>query len=317
MIGDPSGRNEMRKPMTREEVQKNAKTYEQQVFKILDQKKTVVDFNSRWLMKMSAAELIELSSHYTVARMLERDDFQKRYRGEEPISIREFLYPIAQGYDSVALKADVELGGTDQIFNLLVGRELQRARGQEPQVVLTMPLMEGLDGVQKMSKSLNNYVGIAESAKEMFGKIMSVSDDLMMKYFDLLTDVSSQTVKGMHPREAKARLACEIVSRYHGEAAGKKARSDFDQQFKEKGAPKDRPRIAAPEAGLAWPQYLKGAGLVKSSSEASRLISQGGVKVYSGGNPATPKTIKGVKEKIELQPGDLIKVGKRTWAEVE
>lgn len=326
MIGDPSGRPEMRKVMSPEEIRKNAKTYQQQVFKILDQKKTVIDFNSRWMKEMSAAGLIELATHYTVARMLERDDFQGRYRNGEPISIREFLYPIAQGYDSVALKADVELGGTDQKFNLLVGRELQRACGQEPQIVLTMPLLEGLDGVRKMSKSFGNYVGITEPPKEIFGKIMSLSDELMIRYFELLTDLTNEEIarlKGdlksgkVHPRDTKARLACEIVARYHGKTAAEKTSAEFDQQFRNKEIPNERKTIARPGSPTAWPQYLKSQGLAESSSVATRLIQQGGLKIYPGGDDTQTRVVKDIKEPVELRVGDILKVGKRTYAEVK
>jgi tyrosyl-tRNA synthetase len=318
MIGDPSGRSSMRKALTRDEVLRNAKTYEAQVFKILDAETTRIDFNSRWMEKMTAAELIELATHYTVARMLEREDFRNRYKNEEPISIREFLYPIVQGYDSVALKADVELGGTDQIFNLLVGREIQRALGQKPQVVLTMPLLEGTDGVAKMSKSLGNYVGIAEPPGEMFGKIMSVSDALMLRYYELLTDLSDEEireVRSLHPREAKARLAREIIGRYHGEEAARSASDAFDRQFRDKGVPEERRRVAPPRGGI-WPKYLAETGLAPSASEATRLMRQGAVRHYSGGDLSLEKTLNDPKAAADARTGDLIKVGKRVWAEV-
>ncbi len=327
MIGDPSGRTETRKAMTREDVQKNAQTYKEQVFKILDAEETVIDFNSRWMEQMSAAELIELSTHYTVARMLERDDFHKRYEGEQPISIREFMYPLVQGYDSVALKADIELGGTDQKFNLLVGREIQKAVGQEPQVILTMPILEGLDGIKKMSKSLNNYIGITEPPKEMFGKIMSISDDLMLRYYELLTDIPNQELISLtsdiaagkkNPRNIKADLARMIIERYHGKDAAQKANDDFDAQFAQKRIPEDRKMIPMPETNMAWPQYLAKHGLAKSSSEANRLIAQGAVKVIPiGGDVTQAQIIKSLKDPLNLETGTFIKVGKRVWAEVK
>ena len=246
LIGDPSGKSETRPPLTEEEVQANAATYERQIFKILDPQKTVIDFNSRWMKPMQAQDLIRLAARHTVARMLERDDFHKRYVSQTPISIHEFLYPLIQGYDSVALQADVELGGTDQKFNLLVGREIQREYGQEPQVVITLPLLEGLDGVQKMSKSLGNYVGIDEAAGVMFGKIMSISDALMLRYYELLTDITPKSLAGLeedleqgrkHPRQVKEDLALELVARYHGRAAAQDAAREFAHIFREGGLP--------------------------------------------------------------------------------
>lgn len=325
MIGDPTGKSEVRKALTRDEVAANAKTYESQVFKILDPKKTVVDFNSRWMEKMTAAQMIELSTHYTVARMLERDDFAKRYKQEQPISIREFLYPLVQGYDSVALKADIELGGTDQKFNLLVGRELQRAYGQEPQVILMMPLLEGLDGVQKMSKSLGNYIGIHETPSAMFGKVMSVSDTLMMRYYELLTDLPNENLQGireglakgvLHPRDIKAQLGRLIVARYHGEEAAKEASQGFDEQFREKKIPDDRKKIPPSEGFPGWPQYLARNGLAPSSTAASRLISQGAVRWIPKGDLSQSVTIGDIKAPLQTQSGDFIQVGKRIWAEV-
>jgi tyrosyl-tRNA synthetase len=324
MIGDPSGRSSMRKALSREEVQANALTYKTQVFKILDPEKTTVDFNSRWMEKMKASEMIELATHYTVARMLEREDFKNRYKNEEPISIREFLYPIVQGYDSVALKADVELGGTDQVFNLLVGREIQRAYGQKAQVVLTMPLLEGTDGVNKMSKSLGNYIGITEAPKEMFGKVMSISDPLMVRYFELLTDLPDEDLAKIktdlasgkaHPRETKAQLARTIIARYHSQAAAQEASDAFDRQFKEKKIPEDRKRIPPP-ASVGWPKYLSENGLASSSSEAARLIQQGAVRVAPGGNLERIRVVKDHKSPADAHPGDVINVGKRIWAEV-
>ena len=289
LIGDPSGRNATRPPLTPEEVQANAVTYQQQVFKILDSERTRIDFNSRWLSSMPAPEFVKIAGHYTVARMLERDDFSKRYKGGQPISIHEFLYPLAQGYDSVALRADVELGGTDQKFNLLVGRQLQEAYGQEPQVVLTMPLLEGTDGVNKMSKSLGNYIGIAEDAGSMFGKIMSISDELMWRYFELLSfrplaDIAAlrrATVEGRNPRDVKFELAREIVARFHDTAAAEAAQREFIARVSEKGVPADLPPKVIPvdAAGLRLANLLKEAGLAASTSEANRKIDEGAVRV--------------------------------------
>ncbi len=324
MIGDPSGRSSTRKALSQKEVDKNAQTYKAQVFKILDLEKTRIDFNSRWMKEMNAAAMIELATHYTVARMLEREDFRTRLKKEEPISIREFLYPIVQGYDSVALKADVELGGTDQIFNLLVGREIQRAYGQKPQIVMTLPLLEGTDGVQKMSKSLGNYIGITESPKEMFGKIMSISDDLMVRYYELLTDLPDEELEKLkqdlktgkaHPRDAKAKLGRMLVAQYHGEKAAQEASDGFDRQFKEKRIPDDRKRIPAPQS-VGWPKYLAENGLASSSSDAARLIQQGAVRLAPNGDLEGIRTIQDPKSAADARPGDVINVGKRTWAEV-
>jgi tyrosyl-tRNA synthetase len=289
LIGDPSGRNATRPPLTPEEVQANAVTYQQQVFKILDSERTRIDFNSRWLSSMPAPEFVKIAGHYTVARMLERDDFSKRYKGGQPISIHEFLYPLAQGYDSVALRADVELGGTDQKFNLLVGRQLQEAYGQEPQVVLTMPLLEGTDGVNKMSKSLGNYIGIAEDAGSMFGKIMSISDELMWRYFELLSfrplaDIVAlrrATAEGRNPRDVKFELGREIVARFHDTAAAEAAQREFIARVSEKGVPADLPPKVIPvdAAGLRLANLLKEAGLAASTSEANRKIDEGAVRV--------------------------------------
>lgn len=289
MIGDPTGKNVTRKPLTRDEVIDNAKTYEAQIFKILDPEKTLVMFNSSWMNGMNAADLIQLAAKHTVARMLERDDFDKRYRAEQPIAIHEFLYPLIQGYDSVALKADVELGGTDQKFNLLVGRELQKHYGQTQQVVLTMPILEGLDGVQKMSKSLGNYIGIADAPENMFGKIMSISDDLMWRYFDLLsfrplTELQSlrrEVQGGMNPRDAKFQLAEEIIARFHDAAAARRAREDFIARFQKGALPEDLPEVelTVPPAGVSIAALLKGAGLTTSTSEALRMLEQGAVRI--------------------------------------
>jgi len=289
MIGDPTGKNVTRKPLTRDEVLDNARTYEQQIFKILDPEKTLVVFNSSWMNDMDAADLIQLAAKHTVARMLERDDFSKRYKGGQPIAIHEFLYPLVQGYDSVALKADVELGGTDQKFNLLVGRQLQEAYGQEPQVVITLPILEGLDGVQKMSKSLNNYIGIADNPDDMFGKLMSISDDLMWRYLELLSfrpmaeieGWRKEVEQGTNPRDIKVRLAEEIVERFHSQAAAKQANENFVARFRQGAMPDDMPELElkAPEGSMPIANLLKEAGLVGSTSEAMRMMKQGAVKI--------------------------------------
>jgi tyrosyl-tRNA synthetase len=288
MIGDPSGKSETRKQLTNEEVVRNAETYKEQIFKILDPSKTVIDFNHRWLEKMDAVALIELSAKYTVARMLEREDFKQRYQSQQSISIHEFLYPLLQGYDSVVLKADVELGGTDQRFNLLIGRDLQREYGQQPQVILTMPLLEGTDGIQKMSKSLKNYIGINEPPEEMFGKVMSISDDLMWRYYELLSDRSLDEVKAtqsrvesgtLHPMEAKKSLAAELAARFHGAAAARSAGEYFETRYQKKSLPKEiRKRFSAPQT--IWIcRLLVDLEFAKSNTEARRLISQGAVRV--------------------------------------
>lgn len=289
MIGDPSGKNSTRPPLTEEEIKVNAATYATQIFKILDREKTRIEFNSNWMAKMDAAGLVKLASHYTIARMLERDDFKKRYDNGQPISVHEFLYPIVQGYDSVALKADVELGGTDQKFNLLVGRKLQQNFGQEPQVVMTTPLLEGLDGVQKMSKSLGNYVGITDAPADMFGKLMSISDDLMWRYFEVLSfrtlgDIAGlrkEVDDGMNPRDAKFELATEIVARFHDVAQAAAAKVEFIARFQQGAMPKDMPevKLIAADGRLGIAHLLKGAGLVSSTSEAFRMIKQGAVRI--------------------------------------
>ncbi|WNB78135.1 tyrosine--tRNA ligase [Methylomonas koyamae] len=289
MIGDPTGKNVTRKPLSREEVLENAKTYQAQVFKILDPEKTEVKFNSAWMGAMTSAELIQLAAKHTVARMLERDDFSKRYKSGQPIAIHEFLYPLIQGYDSVVMKADVELGGTDQKFNLLVGRQLQEIYGQKPQIVLTMPILEGLDGVQKMSKSLNNYIGIADVPDDMFGKIMSISDELMWRYFKLLSFRPMLEIErwrqacqnGDNPRNYKVALAQEIVERFHGAAAAKAALENFEARFQRGAIPEDLDdiQLEAGAEGLPIANLLKNAGLVASTSEALRLIKQGAVKI--------------------------------------
>jgi tyrosyl-tRNA synthetase len=289
LIGDPTGRNVTRPPLSPEEIQANARTYEAQVFKILDRERTRIDFNSRWLSALKAADIVKLAGQYTVARMLERDDFAKRYKAGQPISIHEFLYPLAQGYDSVAMRSDVELGGTDQKFNLLVGRTLQEAYGQEPQVVITMPLLEGTDGVNKMSKSLGNYIGIAEDADSMFGKIMSISDELMWRYFELLsfrplTEVAAlkrAAADGRNPRDIKFELAREIVARFHDAAAAERAHKNFTARVSEKAVPDDLPIrvIQVDGAGIRVANLLKEAGLAASTSEANRKIEEGAVRV--------------------------------------
>ena len=288
MIGDPTGVSETRVALTKENVQENAKTYERQIFKILDPRRTTVEFNSRWMSRMPAEELIQLSAHYNVARMLEREDFHKRYHEQKPISIHEFLYPLIQGYDSVALKADVELGGTDQKFNLLVGRDLQRDFGQEAQVVLTMPLLEGTDGVRKMSKSLGNYIALDDQPADMFGKIMSISDALMLRYYELLTSHDLGYIKIIHPMEGKMALAEQIVARYHGEPAAKQARAAFQHRFREREFPADPDArvtltptdVADTDApAMTLMDLVARTQLVPSKSEARRLIVQGGVEV--------------------------------------
>ena len=289
MIGDPTGKNQTRPPLSREQILENAKSYRAQMSKILDAEKTQVMFNSEWSDKLGAEGMIRLASRYTLARLLERDDFSKRYKAGQPIAVHELLYPLMQGYDSVAMKADVELGGTDQKFNLLVGRELQRDYGQEPQCIMTMPLLEGTDGVEKMSKSLGNYIGISESAQEIFGKLMRISDELMWRYMELLSfepigkiEAKKKAVReGSNPRDVKFDFAKEIVERFHGPNAAQHAAREFIARFRDGALPTDIPEqsLKAPPGGLISTQVLKQAGLVNSSSEADRLIAQGGVKV--------------------------------------
>lgn len=289
MIGDPTGKNVTRKPLSRDEVIENAKSYEEQIFKILHPEKTLVMFNSGWMNAMSPSDLVSLAAKHTVARMLEREDFNNRYKGGQPIAIHEFLYPLIQGYDSVAMKADVELGGTDQKFNLLVGRQLQEAYGQSPQVVLTMPILEGLDGVQKMSKSLGNYVGIAEPADEMFGKLMSISDHLMWRYMELLSfEPMAEIVKwrracadGANPRDYKVQFAQEIVARFHDQGSAVRALSNFEARFKQGLIPDDlvEQELRVPAEGYPLSNLLKDLGLTASTSEANRMVQQGGVKI--------------------------------------
>jgi len=319
LIGDPTGRNATRPPLSSEELATNAKTYTDQVFLILDRDKTEVAFNSKWLSALGADGMIRLAARYTVARMLERDDFAKRFAGNQPIAIHEFLYPLAQGYDSVALKSDVELGGTDQKFNLLVGRELQRDYGQEPQCILTLPLLEGLDGVNKMSKSLDNYVGITESPNEMFGKLMSVSDELMWRYFELLSfrpldaiaALKRECTEGRNPREAKVALAKEIVARFHGAAAADSAESEFDARFRGGAMPESMPEVTVKTAGagIAIAQLAKQAGIVPSTSEALRLIEQRGIKV--DGEVVADKSLV-----IAAGTTVVVQAGKRRFARV-
>ncbi|HEX7081729.1 MAG TPA: tyrosine--tRNA ligase [Gammaproteobacteria bacterium] len=319
MIGDPSGRSATRPPLTRAEVEANARTYAEQVYKILDPDRTRLEFNSRWMGEMSAAGLIEIAGKYTVARMLERDEFKKRYESGEPISIHEFLYPLVQGYDSVALHADVELGGTDQTFNLLVGRHLQQAFGQKRQIVMTMPLLEGLDGVNKMSKSLGNYVGITDPPEEMFGKLMSISDELMWRYFDLLSfrplaeieKLRREAREGRNPRDIKFLLASEIVARFHDTASAEHALRRFVEIHRNRNTPDDLPleRIAADGGSLGIAHLLKRAGLVASTSEAFRLIDQGAVRL--DGERVSDRA-------LAVGAGDahVLQVGKRRFARV-
>ncbi|HEU4505399.1 MAG TPA: tyrosine--tRNA ligase, partial [Nitrospira sp.] len=302
MIGDPTGVSETRKVLTKAQVQDNATTYQRQIFKILDPDKTSIEFNSRWMAPMTAGGLIELAAHYRVARMMERDDFHKRFQEQKPISIHELLYPLVQGYDSVALNSDVELGGTDQKFNLLVGRELQRDYGQEPQVVITMPLLEGTDGVKKMSKSIGNYVALEDVPGDMFGKIMSISDDLMLRYFELLTTEDLSRITAAHPMEAKQRLAGLLVERYHGAEAAKNALAEFQQKFQEREFP-DVPDAVVQlhatdltagdrheEGEIKLPDLVMKTNLVASKSEARRLIIQGGIEV-DGEKETDPNTL--------------------------
>jgi tyrosyl-tRNA synthetase len=319
LIGDPTGRNATRPPLTPDEVTANAQTYQRQVFKILDPNKTRVEFNSSWMGAMSAADLIQLAGKHTVARMLERDDFSKRYKNGQPIAIHEFLYPLVQGYDSVALKADVELGGTDQKFNLLMGRHLQEVYGQEPQVVLTMPLLEGLDGVNKMSKSMGNYIGITESPEEMFGKLMSISDELMWRYFDLLSFRSNaeleqlklQVQQGRNPRDVKFELGVEIVARFHDEGAGLAARDGFIARFQKGALPENIKKltIKIPNSSVPLSALMKQAGLAASGSAAIRLIEQGAVRLDN-------ERVTNIKASVDAGAVVLLQVGKREFAEI-
>ncbi len=321
MIGDPTGVSETRVALTKEQVEANAKTYERQIFKSLDPEKTRIEFNSRWMSGMPSEKMVELCSHYSVARMLERDDFSKRYRDQKPISIHEFLYPLVQGYDSVVLEADVELGGTDQKFNLLVGRDLQRDYGQKPQVVLTMPLLEGTDGVRKMSKSFGNFIALEDRPADMFGKLMSISDDLMMRYYELLTVADLLTVKQQHPMEAKKALAELLVRQYHGDTGAEEGKADFQQRFQKRNFP-DVPdahvRLSAmdfePSSDCSMPivDLLMRTGLIPSKGESRRLIVQGAVQIDG-------KKVTDSNEIIHLEVGQryAMKIGKRKFALIE
>lgn len=319
MIGDPTGKKVTRKPLTRDEIRENAKTYQQQVFKILDEEKTDVVFNSQWMNSLSAADLIQLASTHTVARMLERDDFSKRYASQQPIAIHEFLYPLMQGYDSVAMNADIELGGTDQKFNLLMGRELQKHFNKEAQVVMMFPLLEGLDGVKKMSKSLNNYIGIAESPEEMFGKIMSISDGLMWRYYELLSYETLQTISrlkkeandGRNPRDIKILLAKEIIARFHSEKSAEEAERDFIERFQKKQIPTDIPlQQYKLEGPVFLTQLVKELNLTSSTSESIRMIKQGAIKING-------VKISDSKLMIDTPQECIIQVGKRRVSRVQ
>jgi tyrosyl-tRNA synthetase len=320
MIGDPTGKNVTRKPLTREDVLANAETYKEQVFKILDPAKTTVAFNSTWMEQLGSAGMIKLAARQTVARMLERDDFKKRYAGGQAIAIHEFLYPLVQGWDSVALEADVELGGTDQRFNLLMGRELQKDEGQKPQTVLMMPLLEGTDGVQKMSKSLGNYIGITDAPNDMFGKVMSISDELMWRYYELLSALSIETIEGLkqevangrNPRDIKIDFAKEMIARFHSEADAEAAHQDFIKRFQKNALPDEIPEvtITIAEDSIMISQLLKEAGLVASTSEAMRMIKQGAVKLNGEEKVTDNKLV------IEKGSTQIYQVGKRKFAKV-
>lgn len=318
-IGDPTGKSVTRPPLTKEEVLKNAETYKTQIFKVLDPEKTIVRDNSEWLESMNFADVLRLASSYTVARMMERDDFSKRFKEGRPIGVHEFMYPLMQGHDSVALHADVEFGGTDQTFNLLMGRHLQELEGQEPQVVITMPLLEGLDGIQKMSKSLGNYIGIDEEPKEMYGKAMSIPDELMMRYFMLVTDMSIEDQEDMakrlesgelHPRDAKMQLARTIVRLYHGEEAALEAEEEFKRVFQQRAMPTDIPEYAmdAPTEPIFVPQFCTDAGLTASNGEARRSIKAGAFKVNGE---------KYTEENLKLEDGMIVQVGKRKFVKIK
>lgn len=317
MIGDPTGKNVTRKPLSRDDVLANAQTYKEQIFKILDPQKTQVRFNSEWMNKLGADGLIRLAARSTVARMLERDDFKKRYQGGQPIAIHEFLYPLIQGWDSVELQSDIEMGGTDQRFNLLMGRELQKENGQKPQTVITVPLLEGLDGVQKMSKSLGNYIGITDAPNDMFGKIMSVSDDLMWRYFELLSfrpqaeldELQSRVAQGANPRDIKIELAKEIIARFHSDEAANAAEQDFIQRFQKNAMPDDMPEeeLSLEDAQLGIATVLREAGLVSSTSEAMRMVKQGAVKIDG-------EKVSDAKFQCERGTTAVYQVGKRKFA---
>jgi tyrosyl-tRNA synthetase len=320
LIGDPTGKSATRKPLSREEIEANAATYRDQVFRMLDAEKTEVVFNSQWMTQLGAAGLVQLAAHHTVARMLERDDFSKRYKSGQPIAIHEFLYPLIQGYDSVVLRADVELGGTDQKFNLLVGRQLQESYGQEPQVVITLPILEGLDGVQKMSKSLGNYIGITDAPDDMFGKIMSLSDDLMWRYFELLSTRSlaeiegwrASVVQGTNPRDIKFELALELVGRFHSQTAARGAHEGFIARFQRGAIPESIAELtlkAADGAGIPIANLLKEAGLVQSTSEALRMVGQGGVRIDG-------ERIEDPRQRCTVGSSHVYQVGKRRFARI-
>jgi len=319
MIGDPTGKSETRKALTQDDVKRNAESYKTQIFKILDPAKTQVVFNSSWLAKLSSYDFVRLASQLTVARMLERDDFKKRFDNQQPISIHEFLYPLIQGYDSVALQADVELGGTDQLFNLLMGRELQRSSAQAPQVVITMPLLEGLDGVNKMSKSLGNYIGITDSADDIYGKILSISDTLMFRYYELLSDLTIGEIQQLrasmekgdaHPKEVKKRLALELTARYYDLAEAQRAETNFEQVFQKHGVPDDLQEIVLPVGEAVWlPKLLVDAGLVTGTGEARRLIKQKAVTIDA-------EKVDSDEHVVPVTGEILIKVGKRRFCKV-
>ena len=320
MIGDPTGKSETRKPLTLDDVEKNAETYKEQIFKVLDPEKTTVVFNSTWLGKLTSYDMIKLASQLTVARMLEREDFRVRFENQKPISIHEFMYPLIQGYDSVALEADVELGGTDQLFNLLMGRDLQRSWNQEPQVVITMPLLEGLDGVNKMSKSLGNYIGITETADDIYGKVLSISDTLMFRYYELLSDLSAAEIEVLaqdmqegrrHPKDVKKMLARELTARFYGDEDSARAEKSFEQVFKHRGLPDNIPELILKAAdGEIWlPKLLVEAGLTGSTSEARRMIKQQAVSLNS-------EKILDTEFSVQPEGEVLIKVGKRRFARI-
>jgi tyrosyl-tRNA synthetase len=320
LIGDPTGKNTTRPILSREEIEENAKTYASQIFKILDPDKTEIVYNSHWLLKLTSIDFIKLTAQYTVARMIERDDFTKRFKSNTPISLHEFMYPLCQGYDSVALQSDLELGGTDQKFNLLVGRDLQAAYGQEQQCILTMPILEGLDGVNKMSKSLDNYIGVNEAPKDMFGKTMRVSDDLMYRYYELLTDIKPKELEQLkadvankvkHPREVKVNLAKTLVARFHSQAAAQAAEDEFNRIFVDKGMPDqiDEFKVSAQSVGLV--QLMTMAGMTASNSEATRLITGGGVQIDQ-------QKVSDPKLKLDLKAGEsiIIKAGKKKFTKI-
>ena len=320
MIGDPTGKSETRKPLTLDDVEKNAETYKEQIFKVLDPEKTTVVFNSTWLGKLTSYDMIKLASQLTVARMLEREDFRVRFENQKPISIHEFMYPLIQGYDSVALEADVELGGTDQLFNLLMGRDLQRSWNQEPQVVITMPLLEGLDGVNKMSKSLGNYIGITETADDIYGKVLSISDTLMFRYYELLSDLSAAEIEVLaqdmqegrrHPKDVKKMLARELTARFYGDEDSARAEESFEQVFKHRGLPDNIPELILKAAdGEIWlPKLLVEAGLTGSTSEARRMIKQQAVSLNS-------EKILDTEFSVQPEGEVLVKVGKRRFARI-